>query len=108
MAVINLTALFGKSVFTRNARLVGSIDDSMIETEKGGIYGFVVNLAKGSFLYQDLSRSEQGVKKNILIPFKEVIACDDIVLVTVPKKYEKEELGVTPEEEEVILPNLTE
>ena len=104
MAVINLTALFGRSVYTRSAKLVGNIDDSMLETEKGNVYGFVVNLVKDSFLYRELSRSEQGVKKNILIPFKEVIACDDIVIVTVPKQYEKEE-AIAPEEE-VILPSI--
>ena len=89
MGVVNITSLNGRDVFTRNGKYVGKIDDTMVDTEKGNIYGFAVVMARTSFLYRMLSKSEQEVKKTILIPYREVLAADDIVLVTVPKQYEK-------------------
>ena len=91
MGVVNITSLNGRDVFTRNGKYVGKIDDTMVDTEKGNIYGFAVVMARTSFLYRMLSKSEQEVKKTILIPYREVLAADDIVLVTVPKQYEKYE-----------------
>ena len=112
MTVVNLTALTGKDVYTRNAKYVGKVDDAMIDTEKGNVYGFAIAMARESFLYKMLSTSEKGVKKSILIPYREIIACDDIVLVTVPKQYEKmDEEGapeISDEEAEVILPGISE
>lgn len=111
MTVINLTALNGRDVFTRNGKYVGKVDDSMLDTEKGSIYGLTVNMARESLLYKMLSTSEQGVKKTILIPFREVLACEDIVIVTVPRQYEKaEESSAIPEtsEAETILPGVRE
>ncbi len=97
MGVVNLSSLVGKDVYTRNAKYVGKIDDTMIDTEKGNIYGFAVMMARDSFLYRMLSRTEQGAKKTILIPYREVLAADDIVLVTVPKQYEKIEAAESSE-----------
>jgi sporulation protein YlmC with PRC-barrel domain len=110
MVVINLTALNGKDVYTRNAKFVGKVDDSMLDTEKGNVYGFVVNMARDSFLYKMLPSTEQGVKKTILIPYREILSCDDIVLVTVPKQYEKveSESAISDEEADVILPGISE
>ncbi len=101
MTVINITSLNGRDVFTRNGKYVGKIDDTMVDTEKGNIYGFAVVMARSSFLYRMLSKGEQDVKKTILIPYREVLAADDIILVTVPKQYEKleqEALASGPEE----------
>lgn len=98
----------GKNVYTRNAKYVGKIEDTIVDTEKGSIYGFAVNMARESFLYKTLSSSEQGVKKSIMIPYREIIACDDIILVTVPKQYEKAQALEPGEEEEVILPGIME
>jgi sporulation protein YlmC with PRC-barrel domain len=108
MAVINLTQMTGKDVYTRNAKFVGKIDDTMVDTEKGNIYGFAVSMAKDSFLFKMLASSEGGVtKKTILIPYKEVLACDSIIIVTVPKQYEKAEAPPQPsEEEEIPLPGM--
>lgn len=113
MTVINLTALAGKDVYTRNAKYVGKIDDSMIDTEKGNIYGFAINMAKESFLYKSVGGEKpmSGTKKTVLIPYREVLACDDIVIVTVPKQYERNEATVEPsyqEEDDVVLPGLDE
>ncbi len=91
MGVVNLTSLVGKDVFTRSGKYVGKIDDTLIDTEKSNVYGFAVAMSRESFLYRVLSKTEQGVKKTILIPFREVLASDDIILVTVPKQYEKYE-----------------
>ena len=97
MGVVNLSSLVGKDVYTRNAKYVGKVDDTMIDTEKGNIYGFAVAMSRDSFLFRMLSRSEQGVKKTILIPYREVLAAEDIVLVTVPKQYEKMEASESEE-----------
>ncbi len=101
MTVVNITSLNGRDVFTRNGKYVGKIDDTMVDTEKGNIYGFAVLMSRSSFLYRMLSKGEQDVKKTILIPYREVLAADDIILVTVPKQYEKleqEALAGGPEE----------
>lgn len=110
MTVVNLTAITGRDVFTRNGKYVGKVDDSMIDTEKGNLYGITINMARESFLYKLLSSSEQGVKKTILIPYREVLACDDIIIVTVPKQYEKPETETTEtaSEPEAILPGVGE
>ena len=108
MAVCNLTELIGKDVFTRNAKFVGKIDDTMIDTEKGNLYGVAVGLTKDSFLSKALTNPDAGLRKTILIPYKEIISCEDIVLVTVPKQYERPEDVATPtdEAEEIILPGV--
>ena len=108
MAVCNLTELMGKDVFTRNAKFVGKIDDTMVDTEKGNLYGVAVGLSKESFLSKAISGSETSARKSILIPYREIIACEDIVLVTVPKQYERPEDVATPKEDldEVILPGV--
>lgn len=111
MTVINLTELSGKDVYTRNAKYVGKVDDTMLDTEKGNIYGFAINMAKESFLFKMLASSEPGVtKKTILIPYREVLSCEDIVIVTVPKQYEKSEvpLAAPTDDEEAIIPDLEE
>lgn len=87
MTVVNLTSLAGRDVFTRNAQYVGKVEDSMLDTEKGNVYGFAVKMSKNSYLYETVSKTEK-VDKTILIPYREVLACDDIVLVTVPKKLQ--------------------
>jgi len=107
MTVINLTQLGGRDVFTKNAKYVGKIDDSMLDTEKGNIYGFIVNMARNSFLYQAVGKESatDAGKKTILIPYREILACEDIVLVTVPKQYEKpSQVPVKEEDLEEILP----
>ena len=91
MGVVNLSSLIGRDVYTRNAKYVGKIDDTMVDTEKGNIYGFAVAMSRDSFLFRMMSGSQQGAKKTILIPYREILASDDIVLVTVPKQYEKME-----------------
>jgi len=110
MAVCNLTELVGKNVYTRSAKFVGRIDDTMLDTEKGNLYGVAVGLSKDSFLSKALTGSETSARKSILIPYREIIACDDIILVTVPKQYERPEDVATPKEEldEVILPGVSE
>ncbi len=99
MGVVNLSSLVGRDVYTRNAKYVGKIDDTMVDTEKGNIYGFAVAMSKDSFLFRMISRSDQGAKKTILIPYREVLAADDIVLVTVPKQYERMETSESSEGE---------
>ena len=108
MAVCNLTELMGKDVYTRNAKFVGKIDDTMIDTEKGNLYGVAVGLTKESFLSKALTGSEAGVRKSILIPYREMISAEDIIIVTVPKQYERPEDVATPtdEAEEIILPGV--
>ncbi|MAF89279.1 MAG: hypothetical protein CL963_02085 [Euryarchaeota archaeon] len=86
MTVTNLTNLTGKDVYTRGAEYVGKVEDAMLDTEKGSISGFTISMAPESFLYKTLSQGEQGVKKSVLIPYKEILACKDIVLVTAPKQ----------------------
>jgi len=110
MAVCNLTELVGKNVYTRNAKFVGRIDDTMLDTEKGNLYGVAVGLSKDGFLSKALTGPDAGTRKSILIPYREIIACDDIVLVTVPKQYERPEDVATPKEEmdEMILPGVSE
>ena len=104
MSVVNLTSLVGKDVYTRGAKYVGKVDDSLVDTERGNVYGFAVAMSKESFLYGAVSKSETGTKKSILIPYREVLACDDVVLVTVPKKYETKPIPETEEEEGEELP----
>jgi len=109
MVVCNLTELIGKDVYTRNAKFVGKVDDTMLDTEKGNLYGFAVGMSKDSFLSKAISSGEPGLRKTILIPYREIIACDDIVLVTVPKQYERpEDVATKPEDmDEVILPGMS-
>ncbi len=106
MTVVNLTTLSGRDVFTRNAQYVGKIEDAMLDTEKGSLYGFAVKMSKNSYLYDTVSKSKD-INKTILIPYREVLACDDIVLVTVPKKLEGTMQPEEPEEEQFI-PGITE
>lgn len=108
MTIVNLTALTGKDVYTRNAKYVGKVEDTLLDTEHGKVHSFAVNMVRDSFLYKLLSSNEQGVKKTILIPYKEILACDDIVIVTVPKQYEHKEATSSEEETEVILPGVSE
>ena len=61
----------------------------MLDTEKGSVYGIVVTMAKESFLSRMFDQAGEG-KKAILIPHKHIISCDDIVIVTIPSKYEKQ------------------
>jgi len=107
MTVLNLSDLVGKDVFTRNAKYVGKIDDTMLDTEKGNLYGFAIAMAKDSFLAKMISPDVVS-KKTILIPYREVLAVGDIVLVTVPHQYERTEpqLETNEPEEEVVLPPL--
>jgi len=107
MVVVNLTDLFGKDVYTRNAKYVGKVDDSMLDTEKGNVYGFAVSMAKEGFLYKALASPEEGAKKTILIPYREIIACDDVVLVTVPKQFEQPGEPAPEPEPEVTLPGVS-
>jgi len=88
MAVINLTEINGKDVYTKNGKYIGKIDDTMLDTEKGSIYGIVIGMAKESFLYKMFEQSGEG-KKAILIPHRHIISSDDIVLISIPPKYEK-------------------
>lgn len=111
MAVCNLTELVGKDVYTRNAKYVGKIEDTMIDTEKGNLYGVAVGLTKESFLSKAIAGSESATRKTILIPYREIISCEDIIIVTVPKQYERPE---EPKEEgsdemgSVLLPGMNE
>jgi sporulation protein YlmC with PRC-barrel domain len=90
MAVLNLSELRGKEVFTVNAKHVGRVEDIMLDTKKGNVYGLIVEMSKDSFLYKMFQKSEETtVKKTILVPHGEVRACDDIVLVSVPAEYER-------------------
>ncbi len=88
MAVINLIELNGKDVYTKNGKYIGKIDDTMLDTEKGSVYGIVIGMAKESFLYKMFEQSGEG-KKAILIPHRHIISADDIVLISIPPKYEK-------------------
>ena len=111
MVVCNLTELIGKDVYTRNAKFVGKIDDTMIDTEKGNLYGVAVGLTKDSFLSKAISSDNAPIRNTVLIPYKEIISCEDIVLVTVPKQYERppESMPQSDEEvEEMILPGVME
>ncbi len=107
MTVVNLTSLTGRDVYTRNAKYVGKVEDTMLDTEKGSVYGFAVSMARNSFLFRNVSKGDSGVKKTILIPYREVLACDDIVIVTVPKKYE-EKPATEQTQEESFLPGIGE
>lgn len=97
MAVINLAELNGKDVYTKNGKYIGKIDDTMLDTEKGSVYGIVIGMAKESFLYKMFEQSGEG-KKAILIPHRHIISSDDIVLISIPPKYEKGALAA-PEQE---------
>ena len=88
MSVVNLVELTGRDVYTKNGKYIGKIEDSMLDVEKGSIYGIVVNMAKESFLSRAFDQAGEG-KKAILIPHKHMISCDDIVIVSIPSKYEK-------------------
>lgn len=105
MTVVNLTTLTGRDVFTRNAQYVGKVEDTMLDSEKGCLYGFAVKMSKNSYLYGNVSQTKE-INKTILIPYREVLACDDIVIVTVPKKLEEK---AAPEElEDDFIPGITE
>ena len=99
MAVVNLAEINGRDVYTKNGRYIGKVEDSMLDSEKGSIQGIVIAMAKESFLYKMFEQTGEG-KKAILIPHRHVMACDDIVIVTIPPKYEKP--AVAPAEEEVL------
>jgi sporulation protein YlmC with PRC-barrel domain len=84
----------------------------MIDTEKGNLYGVAVGLTKDSFLSKALTNPDAGLRKTILIPYKEIISCEDIVLVTVPKQYERAQEEVpeqhNEEMDEVLMPGMSE
>lgn len=105
MVVCNLTELMGKDVYTRNAKYVGKIDDTMLDTEKGNLYGVAVSLTKESFLSKTVG-PDAAARKTILIPYREILACEDIVIVTVPKQYERpaDEKAEPNDMDEVLLP----
>ena len=86
MSVANLTTLIGKDVYTKNGKYIGKIDDAMLDSERGAVYGFVIQMGKESYIYKFFEQ-EGGSKKAILIPHRHVIACEDIVLVSMPEKY---------------------
>ncbi len=87
MTVNNLTDLIGKDVYTKNAKYVGKIDDTMVDSERGAVYGVVIQMARDGFLYQMFEQSGD-VKKAILIPHRHIIACEDIIVISMPQKYE--------------------
>lgn len=87
MAVNNLSEIVGKNVYTKTAKFVGKVEDSMLDTERGAVAGFVIQMAPDSYLYKMFEKG--GNKKAILVPHRHVIACDDIVIIAVPSKYEQ-------------------
>ncbi len=89
MSVINLADMTGRDVYTKTGKYIGKIDDSMLDTEKGSVYGIVVNMSKDSFLARMFDQTGEG-RKSILIPHRHILSCDDIVIVTIPSKYEKQ------------------
>jgi len=87
MAVANITTLVGKDVYTKKGKYIGKIDDAMLDSERGSVYGLVIQMARDSFIYK-LFEQEGSSKRAILIPHRHILACEDIVLVTMPDKYE--------------------
>lgn len=99
MTVNNLTEMIGRDVYTKNAKFIGKVDDSMLDSERGSIYGIVIQMARDSFLFKMFEEGGES-KKAILIPHRHIIACDDIVIVAMPEKYETATpLGERKEEE---------
>lgn len=87
MSVNNLTEITGKSVYTKSGKFVGKIEDTMLDTERGSIAGFVIQMAPDSYLYKMFEKG--GNRKAILVPHRHVLSCDDIVIISVPAKYEQ-------------------
>ncbi|MFH1786997.1 MAG: PRC-barrel domain-containing protein [archaeon] len=100
MTVSNLTEIGGKSVYTKNAKFIGVVEDTMLDTERGAVYGVVVQMDRGSFLYQMFEKSGDA-KRAVLIPHKHIVAADDIVIISMPKKYETPLSIPTGEDERV-------
>lgn len=87
MAVTNLSNLLGKNVYTKAGKYVGKIDDTMLDSERGAVYGVVVQVDRASFLFKMLEKGGE-IKKAVLIPHRHITACEDIVVVSMPKRYE--------------------
>ncbi|MFC1454973.1 PRC-barrel domain-containing protein [Candidatus Undinarchaeota archaeon] len=104
MVVSNLAELTGKSVYTKNAKFVGTVEDAMLDTERGSVYGVVVQMDRSSFLYQMFEKSGDA-KRAVLIPHKHVISAEDIILISMPKKYETP-LSLPSHEEERVAENI--
>ncbi len=103
MSVNNLTEIVGKNVYTKTAKFVGKVEDTMLDTERGSVAGFVVQMAPDSYLSKMFDKT--GAKKAILVPHRHVIASEDIVIIAVPSKFEQpsilpaqEELAIEPAE----------
>ena len=63
MSISNLAELIGKDVYTKNAKYVGKVDDTMVDSERGAVYGVVIQMAKDSFLYQMFEQNWKEYKK---------------------------------------------
>jgi len=87
MGVNNLTGLIGKDVYTKNAKFIGKVDDTMLDSERGAVYGIVIQMARDSFLFKMFEEGGES-KKAILIPHRHIIAAEDILIVAMPEKYE--------------------
>jgi len=99
MAVSNLGSIVGKDVYTKYGKFIGKVDDAMLDSERGAVYGLVIQMAKDSFVYKFFEQ-EGGAKKAILIPHRHIIAAEDIVLVSMPDKYSASQVSRPAEPEE--------
>lgn len=88
MAVANLSSVIGKDVYTKGGKFIGKVDDAMLDTERGAIYGLVIQMARDSFVYKFFEQEGGGAKKAILIPHRHLLAAEDIILVSMPEKYQ--------------------
>ena len=97
MGVNNLTGLIGKDVYTKNAKFIGKVDDTMLDSERGSVYGIVIQMARDSFLFKMFEEGGES-KKAILIRHRHIIAAEDILIVAMPEKYESaQQIGKTEE-----------
>ena len=91
-----LSGVIGKDVYTINANYVGKVKDVQLDIEKGHIYGLVIQLSSDSIVYRRIlelmkESADPEKAKVLLVPFSEVSALGDVVLIRIPRKYEEAE-----------------
>lgn len=76
VTIKDVTALYGKDVFTTKGQYAGKIEDVEADLNRFRLRAIIVDAARGSFL-----ASMVGGKKGVIIPFQMVQATGDIVLI---------------------------
>ncbi len=91
-----LSEIIGRDVYTMNANYVGKVKDIQLDIERSHVYGLVIQLSSDSIIYKRIlelmkESTDPEKAKVLLVPFSEVSAFGDVVLIRVPRKYEEAE-----------------